>query len=240
MGALQEVDLDDVRQILHRMADAPIAVASAGGIEDTQPHVAAAPAASTAVSTAVAVADQELTWKAIEWATRAKDHAFITNFVTSLPPVVLDEQVRLYQASSCGPVVPHAPQALVVYPHLLKSRQEAAQAFDTELLNAGWAPGTRLPRNAAQKFVGTLVWSKSAMATLSDKAAALRRWHQHFRQMGSDEPRRSGGAIVLRSGASRPLVQYGRPCINGSLLFVIQLIGGRWRAKPAVAGSLNA
>ena len=82
------------------------------------------------------------------------------NLVDMLPPAVLDEQVRLHQASKCGPVVPHAPRAVVVYPHLLKSRQEAAQFFDTELRKAGWAPGTRLPRTSATKAVEKLVWPK--------------------------------------------------------------------------------
>ena len=130
--------------------------------------------------------------------------------VDTLPPAVLDEQVRLHQASKCGPVEPCAPQAVVVYPHLLKSRQEAAQFFDTELRKAGWAPGTRLPRASATKAAGKLVWSKTkTLSTLSDKAKALRRWHSVFRQMCVDEPSRSGGrSIHLRRGAAGPAVEY--------------------------------
>ena len=121
----------------------------------------------------------------------------------TLPPSVLDEQVRLHQASKCGPVVPRAPQAVVVYPHLLKSRQESAQLFDTELRNAGWAAGTRLPRASAIGAVGKLVWSNTiTWSTFRDKARALRRWHSVFRQKCVDEPSRSGGrSIHLRRGA---------------------------------------
>ena len=157
-GTLQEVGIGDVRQILREPADAKwgdtaVAVAK----RDTQP---------TAVAVAVEVADQDtaeavaLRRKAIMWATKSKDPSFIANLLDTLPGAVADEQVRLYQASKCAAVVPHAPQAIVVYPHLLKSRQEAAQLFDTELRNAGWAPGTRLPRTSAIKFAGKLVWSK--------------------------------------------------------------------------------
>ena len=146
MAALQEVDPEDVRQIHRRVADVPIAVASGEALEDTPPHAAGA----SSVSTAVAVADQELMREAIQWATGSTDHAFITNLAASLPPAVLDEQVQLYQASSLGQVVPFIPPARVVYPHLLKSRQEAAQAFDMALLDSGWAAGTRLPRHAAR------------------------------------------------------------------------------------------
>ena len=79
MGSLQEVDLDDVRQILREPADAPIlAVASGGTSEDTQPHVVAASVdQDTAVAvadqdTAVAVADLVLRRDAIKWATKLK------------------------------------------------------------------------------------------------------------------------------------------------------------------------
>ena len=121
MGVLQEVNLDDVRQILREPADAKwgdtaVAVAK----RDTQP---------TAVAVAVEVADQDtaeavaLRRDAIKWATKSKDLSFIANLVDTLSGAVADEQVRLYQASKCAAVVPHAPQAIVVYPNLLKSRQ---------------------------------------------------------------------------------------------------------------------
>ena len=95
---------------------------------------------------------------------------------------------------------------------MLKSRQEAAQFFDTELRNTGWAPGTRLPRASATKALGKLVWSKTTtLSTLSDKARALRRWHSDFRQMCVDEPSRSGGRSVhMRHGAARSAVEHGR------------------------------
>ena len=154
MGLMQEVDLNDVRQILREPADAKwgdtaVAVAK----RDTHP---------TAVAVAVEVADQDtaeavaLRRDAIKWVTKSKDLSFIANVVDTLPAAVADEQVRLYQASKCAAVVPHAPQAIVVYPHLLKSRQEAAQLFDTELRNAGWAPGTRLPRFSASKVLSLI------------------------------------------------------------------------------------
>ena len=179
MGTLQEVNLDDVRQILREPADAKWG--------DTAVAVAKRDIQPTAVAVVVEVADQDtaaavgLRRDAIEWVTKSKDHSFIANLADTLPAAVADEQVRLYQASKCAAVVPHAPQAIVVYPHLLKSRQEAARLFDTELRNAGWAPGTRLPRFSASKFAGKLVWSKcKTMETFGDKARALRRWHSLF------------------------------------------------------------
>ena len=99
----------------------------------------------------------------------------------------------------------------MVYPHVLKSRQEAAHLFDTELRNAGWAPGLRLPRFSAIKFARNLVWSNTTtLSIMSGKAKALRRWLQLFRQMCLDEPIRSGCSIHLKNGSSRPPVQYVR------------------------------
>ena len=203
MGALQEVDADDVSQIVREVADVPIAVASGEAPPDTLRHSAVAAEPTTAVAVP---AEIELIMEAMKWATGATEHAFLTNLIANLPPPVLEEQVRLYQARDCGPLVPHQPKAFVVYPRLLKSRQEAAKAFNMELQRAGWAQGSRLPRHAATTFVAKMVWSKSSYPTLADKARQLRRWHVEFLQMGPNERGRSGGAIALRSGAARPYV----------------------------------
>ena len=126
MGTLQEVDLADVRQILREPAavasgwttavaladqDAAIAVAD----QDTAVAVADQDTAAAVADQdiAVAVADLVLRREAIEWATKSKDPSFIATLVDTLPPAVLDEQVRLHQASKCVPVVPHAPRAVV-------------------------------------------------------------------------------------------------------------------------------
>ena len=95
-GALQEVDIDDVCLILREPADAPTLAVASG-------------------ATGVAVADQDtaeavaLRRDAIKWVTKSKDHCFIAKLVETLPAAVADEQVRLYQASKCAAVVPHAP-----------------------------------------------------------------------------------------------------------------------------------
>ena len=106
MGILQEVNLDDVRQILREPADAKwgdtaVVVAK----RDTQP---------TAVAVTVEVADQDtaeavaLRRDGIKWVTKSKDLSFIANLVDTSPGAVVDEQVRLYQAGKCAAVVPHA------------------------------------------------------------------------------------------------------------------------------------
>ena len=147
MGALQEVDIDDVCLILREPADAKCGdTALAVAKQDTEP---------TAVAVEDEVADQDtaeavaLRREAIKWVTNSKDDSFVANLADNLPSAVADEQVRLYKASKCEAVVPHAPRAMVVYPQLVNSRQEAAQLFDADLRKAGWAPGTRLPRYSA-------------------------------------------------------------------------------------------
>ena len=114
------------------------------------PHAAVPADGSTPV---VAKEDEEEALKAIEWATNVKDHAFQVTLLNSLPSAVVEEQLRLYKARSCGDIVPHAQQKILVYPHLAQSRQSVAKAFAAELQSAGWVAGTRLPRNACTKFV---------------------------------------------------------------------------------------
>ena len=114
MGAFQEVDIDDVRLILREPADAKCGdTALAVAKQDTEP---------TAVAVEDEVADQDtaeavaLRRKAIKWVTNSKDDSFVANLADNLPSAVADEQVRLYKASKCEAVVPHAPRAMVVYP----------------------------------------------------------------------------------------------------------------------------
>ena len=106
MGALQEVDIDDVCLILREPADAKCGdTALAVAIQDTEP---------TAVAVADEVADQvtaeavALRREAVKWTTISKDDSFVANLVDKLPTAVADEQVRLYKASKCDAVVPHA------------------------------------------------------------------------------------------------------------------------------------
>ena len=89
-----------------------------GTNEDTQSQVVAP---SVEQDTAVAVADQDaamseadLVWRrdAIKWATQNKNPSFTVHLVDTLPPAVLDEQVRSHQASRNGPVVPRAPSEI--------------------------------------------------------------------------------------------------------------------------------
>ena len=57
------------------------------------------------------------------------------------------------------------------------------------------------------------MWSKTtSLSTLPKQARALVRWHQDFRNMCADDPRRSCGppALCLRSGAARLLVEHGK------------------------------
>ena len=106
MGTLQEVDLDYVRLILRGPADAKCGdTAVAMTNRDTQP---------TALAVAVDVADQDtagavaLKRGALTWVTKSKDLSSIAKLVDTLPGAVADGQVRLYQASKCAAVVPHA------------------------------------------------------------------------------------------------------------------------------------
>ena len=100
------MDIDDVCLILREPADAKCGdTALAVAKQDTEP---------TAVAVEDEVADQDtaeavaLRRKAIKWVTNSKDDSFVANLADNLPSAVADEQVRLYKASKCEAVVPHA------------------------------------------------------------------------------------------------------------------------------------
>ena len=85
---------------------------------------------------------------ALAWATTLDDHALLVGLAGSLPCAVLEEQLRLYEASQ--PIVAKpskAPEQLLVHAHLHSSRMQAASEFGKYLRDGGWMPGDRLPRN---------------------------------------------------------------------------------------------
>ena len=91
--------------------------------------------------------------ESLAWASHLhhlKDRPLLTSIAGALPAAVLEEQVRLYDAT-CGVVV-KPPTKLLVQPHLLRSRVQVATAFNEYLINAGWTVGTRIPRGATTEF----------------------------------------------------------------------------------------
>ena len=83
----------------------------------------------------------------------------------SLPPAVLEEQQRLQKAAVAVAERPaETPKLqLLVNPDMLRSRMQVAEAFHAQLLEEGeWSPGQRVPRNAAKRFIATLMWKKNS------------------------------------------------------------------------------
>ena len=84
----------------------------------------------------------------LAWATHLGDNALLAGLAGSLPGTVLEEQLRLYEASQSIVAKPSkAPEQLLVHAHLLSSRMQAVSVFDAYLRDGGWMPGDRLPRN---------------------------------------------------------------------------------------------
>ena len=68
--------------------------------------------------------------KALAWATQLDDDALLVGLAGPLPEAVLEEQLRLYEASQAFVAQPpKVPEALLVYAHLFSSRMQAAAAF---------------------------------------------------------------------------------------------------------------
>lgn len=155
MAALQEIAAEDVA--LFRAADK-------SGSALVQRHSAVAVSSSdvgsreqaNAGSDAIGKAD--LTLKALSWSTKLQDHSLVVALADALPAGVLEEQVRLYEARDGIVAVaadPPAKSPILVQPHLLKSRMQAAAAFHEYLIGEGWIETSRLPRGACPTFIQT-------------------------------------------------------------------------------------
>ena len=115
--------------------------------------------------------------KALAWATKLDDDALLVGLAGSLPEAVLEEQLRLYEASQAIAAKPSkAPEQLLVHAHLLSSRMQAVSVFDKYLRDGGWMPGDRLPRNCCVAFVKD-VMMLSNNSQLRNANRALRVWH---------------------------------------------------------------
>ena len=168
MAAAQEIDWEDLKAFI------PADKHFGGGIVDLVSDVS--PAVAGDLGANVVREFSELEFQALEWATGVKDKGQLSSIADQIPEAVLEEQIRAYE----GRTEPQTrPKRNVVYPHLLKCRNDIAQAFDAYARGRGWAGEGRLPYGSAAAFAATLVWSHSP----SHKAGAglrrkmLVRWH---------------------------------------------------------------
>ncbi len=180
MVSLQDIEASYVA--LFRRAEEEAAVAErpslppSGG--DALPEEEAAVAERPSKAAVAAKANAESTLTALSWATHLRDHALLVGLAGSLPEAVLEEQVRLYEARDVVVVDAAAVAAkrFLVHPHLLRSRMQAAAAFDAFLRATEWLEGARKPRHAIPQFVDNEVtWA--AGANVKDKCRSIRRWH---------------------------------------------------------------
>ena len=166
MVACQEISYEDVERFRSSGQ-----FRSGGNAEPETPSAGpVAPAVSDASNTLVesatnALGGSDKVFAALAWATHlnpSENHALLVKLASSLPGPVVEEQVRLYEAQ-CDVVAikSDTPTKLLVYPHLLKSRMQVAQAFHEYLINKGWEVVARLSRGVTIEFANTLVWPKS-------------------------------------------------------------------------------
>lgn len=201
MAACQELQVDDVKSYHDSLQESTVGAAPpqpSGGllvIQDDAPAVA-----DDSVPVTV---DAEKAATALKWATKIHDDSIIRALAADLPAAVQEEQIRHYEAQEQNALVAATPQsrALVVYPHLLKSRKELAGAFHGFLLDLGWRPGQRKPRNSASAFIKQLKWSKPPAK--SQQLRVIRTWHRNYGKKAYGEQ------VVLKGkrGKGRAVVQ---------------------------------
>ena len=119
--------------------------------------------------------------EALKWATGLKENSILVALAMSLPPAVLEEQQRLQKAAVAVAERPaETPKLqLLVNPDMLRSRMQVAEAFHAQLLEEGeWSPGKRVPRNAAKRFIATLMWKKKV--PVKTQRAMVLKWFRYW------------------------------------------------------------
>jgi hypothetical protein len=185
MVACNEIAREDVEVLRHSQALAagtPAVAASPSKLEGesavperpSRSAVADSPPGSIATGHAASIK------KALAWATKLDDDTLIAGLVVSLPEAVLEEQLRLYEASpAVVGKLPKAPEKLLVHSHLLSSRMQAATVFDEYLRGGGWVPSARIPRNACPAFIKDMM-ALSKNSQLRNVSRGLRTWHRQW------------------------------------------------------------
>ena len=171
--------------MLHLNAEAAVAaVGSEMGAESSQ---------LLATEAAVATADAEkdkLSPEALAWASSSNDDGVISSLQKSLPEAVIEEQIQAYRAHKSATakaavvVSGSLPPRILVYPHLLKSRMQAAARYAKHLKDNGCQDENgQAPRGVLKDFINNqLVWKRSpGNSKIDPRLQQLRRWLKTYR-----------------------------------------------------------
>ena len=219
MVACQEVSREDVELLRH--SDALAAGAPAVAEDPSEPcqkalpdsELAAAARPSESAVAELSPGSAASTMEALAWATKMDDHALLVGLAKNLPEAVLEEQLRLYEASQAIVAQPpKVPEKLLVHAHLFSSRMQVGAAFNMYLRDDGWAPGARIPRHACPTFINDrLLCSKATQ--LRNACRSVLRWHaqwmkdirlqNHTGKEGGGTRAGSGGSLQLQMGKRR-------------------------------------
>ena len=157
-------------------------------------HAMVASGPDNAGEAAAATVGPEIVVKALAHATSLQDDGILHDLQRSLPHAVLDEQIRAYlaheatitepasKATSAVAVQGSSPTAVLVYPHLLKSRMQAAAHYDKYRENLGCRDFARVPRGALTTFITNhLIWMNRSGCKNDARQRALRAWHKEWK-----------------------------------------------------------
>ena len=154
---------------------------TAGSLESTRPSAGEAVDADQSV----------LAFKALQWASSSNDDGVALSLQKLLPPAVVQEQIQLYLAreaaagkapSTAKASVEACGMPLMVLPHLLKSRMQAAARYEEHLQDHGLEDAGRVPRGVIIGFIkNNLLWTRREHQKVDRRPIALREWHKLYK-----------------------------------------------------------
>ena len=156
---------------------------------------------------------------ALAWSTGVKDRGILVSLACELHEVVRDEQIRKHARAKLqdSQTDTAEPKALLVYPHKLASRMQAAKLYHDELRSCGWRPTEREPWGARRKFLEHVVWGVSLICDAAHwrwEGGCVRIWQRTTMIAGScvsGTAKRLGGAD-LGMNAAELQAEEGRSC----------------------------
>ena len=186
---------------------------------------------STALATTPPEAIDEETfdrrWKAIQWATGAKDTGVLRGLLASLPDTVVDEQVELWKAAASAVAerkteeVEEEAKPKILADNL-NERYRVLLALDKYLKAKGMDSAKKLPRNCIKSFIERHCVVPTKGRQLKSPAKSVSLWYRHWLARGksnTEQHCKRGAGIktkkslgLVKASAKRRGGDAGRPC----------------------------
>ena len=121
------------------------------------------------------------------WSTGVKDRGMLVSLAGVLHEVLRDAQSRNHARAKLQETQTDAaePKPVLVYPHTLASRMQAAKLYHDQLRSCGWTFPEKEPYGARTQFLDRVQWA--GLATLRRRSQALGRWLRAYLETNNQD-----------------------------------------------------